>query len=353
MANQVEWVKSAVLSAPGTGDIVFGSPFSGYIGFDYDLRGVPEAVVRYIVTDGANRERGIGVIKVTPSPDFFPALKRLIVEAKIDGGSYEEYPATPLNLSISTIVSCEAVALDYQENIINNPLRTWVPVGNGSTSVDTLGLNPVISGTLTARAYASTTAGERCRRVGIDSAASSGASVHWYENANMRCGNGTSSLGGFRVDFYFRKEDLGSGGNHRQFVGIRQVGGAPSIVDPATLTNVIGFGIGDSAGSNELRMYYGGSSAQTPIVIGSPYNDNNDLYHLTIQSYKFSSESYEVILRNKELGYQFRYFLTPTSSGIQTPSPSIDLGLVAYRGNGGSSSLAVKLDVGYAAIQQY
>jgi hypothetical protein len=119
------------------------------------------------------------------------------------------------------------------------------------------------------------------RRLGYVSAATVGALAGArVAVAQFTTGNG-AGLGGFHIVIRFGFSVVTS--DMRAFVGPRALTGAPTNVEPSTLVNCIGVGRG--AANTTLHLYYGGSSAQTPIDLGAnfPANTaNTDMYDLAL-----------------------------------------------------------------------
>jgi hypothetical protein len=349
MAKQIEWVKQSVASAPGFLDVTLDAALPGFIRFEDDTRVSPSAIVDYVINDGDNREIGVGSVDVATN-----TLRRLYVKAKISSGTYSQNPALGLNLTASAIVSCEAIANESQVDIVGNYARFWTPKGFGSTSVDSFGLNPTIVGTLTARSYANTSVATKRRRVGIESPASSGAIMSWLDECNCILTEPTAVAVGFKVVIENSVSDAGSGGNHRQFIGMTTSLSAPSSADPSTLTNIIGIGTGDSNSSGNLWLYYGGSTAQTPINLGASFFQASDMWdRIIIESPAHSPGEVYVTVFRPETNVITTKRLIAITPGDELPDYNTPMHLTAWRSNGGSSSLAVGLDLGQISVEAY
>ena len=98
------WVKQGT-STTGTGTITLdGTPPAGYVAFS-DAFNDGEGIF-YVIEDGNNREVGYG--ELTAGASW--TLTRGIVYEKLEGGVHERFPATPLNLSGSAVVTIDATA---------------------------------------------------------------------------------------------------------------------------------------------------------------------------------------------------------------------------------------------------
>lgn len=155
-----------------------------------------------------------------------------------------------------------------------------------ATTVNYLGyMSAGTTGTATGRYSnpAATTLFGRMKRYGIVSAATAGsfATVR-IANESFSLGNG--SAGGFLTVTRFGCADAATVAGARQFVGM-QNSTAVSNVEPSTMTNCIG--VGHGAADTNLKLFYGGTAAQTPIDLGANFPANTlsaDVYELVIYS---------------------------------------------------------------------
>jgi hypothetical protein len=154
------------------------------------------------------------------------------------------------------------------------------PTGNG-TAVANEGMNHVAVGTATSRAVETTNFFRRMRRVGYVSTSSAGSLAGpRHQLAQLTTGTG-AGVGGFFVVIRFGFSAVVA--DMRAFIGVWNYVGAPTNVEPSTLTNCIG--VGKGAADTNLSLFYGGTAAQTPIPLGanSPANTANvDAYELAL-----------------------------------------------------------------------
>ncbi len=141
--------------------------------------------------------------------------------------------------------------------------------------------------------------------------------------ASIGCKMGGSSGnpgGGFISYMKYGIGDAVSGA--RQFCGVSSSTGAPTNVNPNTLTNSIGFGA-DGTNAN-MRLFYGGSSAQTPIDMGAnfPINSANQVYDQLLISYPLLGTCLGYSLRNIVTGNVSHGALTGKTQGTQLPATS-------------------------------
>ena len=234
-----------------------------------------------------------------------------------------------------------------QPLLARNKIGYWCPPGNATTVPGVMGYTaPTIVGTATARNITTANQLQRMRRMGYVSAAGTAGALtsSRVAVAQITLGNG-SGLGGFMKVIRFATSDAATVSGARMFVGISANTGAPTNVEPSTLVNSIG--VGHGAADTNLKLYYGGSTAQTPIDLGANFPANTlsaDVYELALYSAPNWSGlvSYEVTRLNT--GNVATGDLTGTS-GVQLPAPTTLLTYHwAYRTNN-TSTLAVGLDI--------
>lgn len=161
-------------------------------------------------------------------------------------------------------------------------------MGNSSISLDTTGyVAPANVGvTLTGRTLAATNYFTRQRRVGYVSAATAGSIVSTRSGSVGLASLGDGAgLGGFFNVIRFGCSDAATVSGARMFVGATTSGANPTNVEPSTLTGCIG--VGHGASDTNLKLFYGGSSAQTPIDLGASFPANTlstDVYELILYS---------------------------------------------------------------------
>jgi hypothetical protein len=114
----------------------------------------------------------------------------------------------------------------------------------GAATLVAVGCVPVNTGTLTARAIATTNLATRLRRLGFVSAATAGASAGTRGGVLAYTIGGTGQFGGFYWKVRFSISQVQAQG--RWFVGMNSSAAVIGNVNPSTLTNMIAFGC-DSA----------------------------------------------------------------------------------------------------------
>ena len=228
---------------------------------------------------------------------------------------------------------------------------TVLPSGNSSTVITATGMLAVTAtGTATARNAATTNKFTRVRRIGYVSAATAGSVAGARQtSAQWTVGNGSGD-GGFFFACIFGVSDAAILAAGRTFVGLSTNAGAPTDVEPSTLTNCIG--VGSNSADTNLKMFYGGSAAQTPIDLGANFpsdTTNTDLYRLCL----FSSPSENGIIYYEVTRLNTGNVATGTISGTvgtQVPANTTFLTYQVWRSNGGNAT-AVGIDLSQIYIE--
>ena len=233
-----------------------------------------------------------------------------------------------------------------QPFIAGNKIGYWCPPGNAATLPGVLGYTaPTTVGTVTARTVTTTSLFSRMRRLGVVSVATVGglASIR-VAVAQVTIGNG-DGYGGFHKVLRFGVSDAATVAGARMFIGMSSSVAAPTNVEPSALLNCIG--IGNGASDANLKLFYGGSVAQTPINLGANFPANT-----------LSTDVYELVLfsppnQNGVVHYRVTRLNTgdvaegtlPTANGIVLPSTATLLTYQwGYRTNN-ATALAVGLDI--------
>ncbi len=235
---------------------------------------------------------------------------------------------------------------ELQPLIAKDKIGIWNPPGNSTTLPGVFGLTaPTAVGTVTARNVATTNLFTRMKRLGYVSAATAGSLAGQYTTAAQYTVGTGAGLGGFFYVVRFGTSDAAAVSTSRQFVGMSSSVAAPTNVEPSTLTNSIG--VGHGAADTNLKLYYGGSAAQTPIDLGVNFpakTRSTDMYELTL----FASPA-----TNNTVGYKVvrlntndvsEGLITAATPGTQLPLSTTLLAHRAWRTNN-TTALAVGLDV--------
>lgn len=238
-----------------------------------------------------------------------------------------------------------------QPNLARNKVGYWAPPGNAATLPGVFGFTaPTTTGfTATARNVATTNLFTRMRRLGFVTAATAGT-VGQFRVAvsQFTIGNG-AGLGGFHYITRFGISDPATVADARMFMGLGVGTTTPTNVEPSTLVNCVG--IGHGATDANLKLFYGGSAAQTPIDLGANFPKNTlsvDMYELALfASPNPQTIQYEVTRLNT--GHVATGTLSGTV-GTQIPAAATLLAPWGYRTNN-ASALAVGIDVASCYIE--
>jgi hypothetical protein len=235
-----------------------------------------------------------------------------------------------------------------QPAIFNNKAGIWSPQGNATTLPGVFGQSaPTAVGTVTARNVATTNLFTRMRRLGyVGSSLGGSLAGHYDTTAQHTLGvPGTPNIGGFFLCVRFGCSDAATVSGARQFVGMTSAINAPSNADPAGLTNCIGVGHG-SADTN-LKIYYGGSTAQAAVDLGASFPANTlsvDPYELYLYAPLGDNTKvhYRVVNLRTDVGANGT--LTAATPGTQLPANTTFLAFRAWRSNN-ATALACGLDI--------
>ena len=210
----------------------------------------------------------------------------------------------------------------FQPFLGMNRMGLWTPPASSATAPGVFGLAAATAtGTATARTTATTNFYTRAGKIGYVGTNGTNNVGGWRINLNNHSlgTGGTPSAGGFYVVFTWGNSDAVTNG--RTFVGMTNSTAAPTSVEPATLTNVIGVGCGTA--NTNLYVYYGGSAAQTPINLGVNFPSqtaNTDLYELILHAATntWTEVDYEITRLNT--GDNAFGSLTAATAGTQLPA---------------------------------
>lgn len=237
--------------------------------------------------------------------------------------------------------------MDYvlQPSIWRQKISRWNAAG-GSTTVPGVDGMPALTttGTATARTVATTNALTRAKRIGYVSSTQAGnvASVR-EAAAQYTLGNGL--VGGFFMSCRFGVSDATLQTAARTFVGMSSSTAAPTNVDPATLTNSIG--IGHTASDTNWYFYYGGTTAQTRMNLGSNFPINNtDFLDFSLWSPPNANGVIYFYLERLTLSsiYITHGTINSNGSAVYLPSSTTLLAFRAWRTNN-TAAAAVGIDI--------
>jgi len=297
------------------------------------LRYVAGSSTGWATTDA--RSTGATLLPAVSAPSA-PATGTMALWGQSDGGRVVPMVKGPL--SADTML---------QPTLARGKVNAWIPTGAGSTATTTVGYNaPTTTGTATGRTCAATSVLTRARRLGYVSSSSAGSfSVFRTNGTQATVGTGTAGVGGFYKLCRFACSDAATVAGARQFVGVIASTSSPSNVEPSTLTNCVGVGHGEN--DTNLKLFYGGSSAQTPIDLGANFPANTisaDLYELIL--YAPSAASGDVYYQVSRVGTAYVASGTITNTGATVlPAATTFLNyMYSWRCNN-ATALAVGLDL--------
>ncbi len=261
-----------------------------------------------------------------------PAAGKLLVYGKTIAGRMMLKQIDP---------SGQATAM--QPFLARNKVGYWIPPGNATTVPEVFGYTaPTAMGTATAANVATTNLFNRMRRLSYVSSTS----------ADSYCGQRVAVAqvcidSGFYKIVRFGISDATLASPVNMFIGMSATTAAPSGgAEPSTLLNSIG--VGHASTDTNLKIFYGGTTAQTPIDLGSNFPINTtkvDAYELALFSPPGADNNvyYEVTRINT--GNVATGVLTGDTGGVELPAPLTLLGYgYHWRCNLGTG-VAVSLDI--------
>jgi hypothetical protein len=246
------------------------------------------------------------------------------------------------------IVGPSRIATALQPFLARNKVGYWCPPGNSTTVPGVFGFTPyTVVGTATARNVSTTNGFNRMRRMWyLSSTVAASFASPRVAVAQVSVADGANGFGsgGFYKVIRFGCSDAATVSGARQFCGVGSVNAATN-VEPSTLTNSIG--VGHGAADTNLKMYFGGSVAQTPIDLGVNFPANTlsvDAYELAIFSPPNSQNVYWEVTR-LNTGNVASGTITNTTPGTTLPAATT---LLSYSQNwrcNNATALAVGLDI--------
>lgn len=239
--------------------------------------------------------------------------------------------------------------LDYtvQPHLGRNQVASWQPAGNSTTITATGAAALTATGTATASNAATTNLYTMLKRLEylVTTAATSAVAGFRCAVALWTVGGTLAGRGGFNFMFRFGPATGVATSTTRLYVGMGNGTGAPTDVEPSTITNSIGVGY-DAADTN-FQIMHRGAGAVTKIDLGAsfpvPTVDRTEAYELTLFSPPGTTQ---------QCGYLFKNLTTGAStSGLITTNLPTTGTFLAPRGwmsvGGTSSVIGIALMIGY------
>ncbi len=250
------------------------------------------------------------------------------------------------NRSLPAYIGPSGLDSALQVLLARNKVGYWNPPGNATTVPGVFGITAfTASGTATARTVATTNLANRMRRLGYPSAATAGAfGGARIAVAQFSAGSGTIDGSGFFLIERFIESDPAVVAGRRAFAGVTSATGAPTNVEPNTLTNAIGI---CQLSTDATQWYWcqGGTAAQSAVAIGTgigaPAGNSTTAWELAIFSPPLPANTFYLQLTNLSTGVT----ASTTMSGSSTVVPQSNT-LLAWRHwvTNNATALAVGVD---------
>lgn len=202
-------------------------------------------------------------------------------------------------------------------------------------------------GTATAVTVSITNRATRESRVSNVSAATAGSFAGWRTGTSsiriIYMSDGTN--GGFFSICRFVVSDPQTTPGARMFIGLANSAAAPTNVNPASLTNVIG--VAQVDGSTNLNIVFAGASTNAPIDLGPNFPANTltaDLYELALHCAPGDPTQVGWRVARLNTGDVASGVIQNTVPGTTLPASSTIMYKLVYRGNN-TQALVVSIDV--------
>lgn len=233
-------------------------------------------------------------------------------------------------------------------NVWNSQVCEWVPPGASTTLPGVKGFPALTTaGTVTSRTFATTNALTLMRRLGFVSGTTT-ATVVGARNATAAMWQGSGLVGGFIFKVSFGISDAAAVATARMFVGLSTSTALLTNAEPSTYTNCIGLGHG--SGQTTMRLFFGGSAAQTPVDLGANFPANTlnaDAYTLVLYAPTNPSTAGFLMgyyVRREGTAFTASGKITGTA-GTTLPAVATALTFNSMRTNN-ATALAVGIDIG-------
>lgn len=280
-----------------------------------------------------------------------------LIPAAPASGNSKIYTESVANRQMMAMVDPSGSSHSHQPHFGRAFIQAFAPTP-GAATITWEGAQPTLTvvGTATARTPATTRYMTRAGRLGFVSAATAGSLTSWYTSAAasqwFTLGNGTSQ-GGFHYILRWGISDAATVAGARQFMGLSSAIAAPTNVAPTTLTNCIGMGCDIGIGNN-MKIYYGGSAAQTSIDLGANFPANTlstDWYEFSLFApVNLNNTVYYSVKRLNSLATAPATGTLSGTAGTALPANTTFLAPVMWRTNN-ATALAVAFDVGSLYIE--
>jgi len=240
-------------------------------------------------------------------------------------------------------VGPSGLATALQPFLARNKVGYWMPQGNSTTVPGVFGYTaPTSIGTITAANVATTNLFTRMRRMSYVSATTASSYAGQRVSVAQICMDS-----GFYKIVRFGISDAVLASPVNMFVGVSSTTSAPSGgTEPSALTNCIG--VGHASTDTNLKIFFGGSVAQTPVDLGSNFPINTigtDAYELAlfVPSGVDNTVHYEVTRINT--GNVATGTISADTAGITLPAPLLLLNYCWHWRCNLATGVAVGLDI--------
>jgi hypothetical protein len=250
---------------------------------------------------------------------------------------------------LPTIIGPAGMDIMLQPFLARNKIGYWNPSGNSTTMPGIFGFPALTTtGTVTVRNVATTNYATRLRRIGFVSATTAGQLAgNRTALTQFTVGDGAGN-GGFTFITRWVTSDASTVSGARMFVGLTSTTGVPTNVEPSTLLNSIG--VAQLSTAVTCQIVYGGSAAQTPIVLtGFDCRDPAQAYEIALFAPPNSNNT--VYYQVTKISDNSRASGTLTGvAGTALPLSSTLLGYTAWRTNNATAA-AVGIDIASIYIE--
>ena len=258
---------------------------------------------------------------------------------------------------VPKIIGPSGIDAILQSHIGQDKVSMWSPAGNVATVSNLTGGAVAFTavGTATLKAVATTNFYTRLKRLQYLSVATAGGLSSIRTAAAQYTlgvpGSGIPDMGGFFLIIRFGCSDAATVAGARQFVGMWSTTTAPTNVEPSTLTNCIG--VGHGAADTNLKIFYGGSAAQTAIDLGANFPANTlsvDAYELILFCSPKLNNSVGYKVTRLNTGHVAEGTLSAATPGTQLPLNTTLLSAPLLWRCNNATALAVGIDLVSAYI---
>jgi len=230
-----------------------------------------------------------------------------------------------------------------QPFLARNKVGSWIPQGNSVTVPGVFGYTaPTAIGTATAVNVATTNMFTRMRRLSYVSATTASS----YAGQRVAIAQINLDAGFYKI-VRFGISDASIASPANMFIGVSSTVAAPAGgTEPSALLNSIG--VGHTSSDTNLKIFYAGSVAQTPIDLGSnfPINTvNTDVYELALFAPPFKDNVVYYEVTRVNTGNVATGVITADTSGSALPAPQLLLTYGYHWRCNLATGLAVSLDI--------